>query len=105
MTKSKSEKSHKDWMENMQKTIAGIESIPFKAKMKELEEEFEGQEQERRQQNKRKIILESFFFFAMVFLIPVLILLWNVHPVLGILGIVFYVWLVRNKIQTGYYFG
>lgn len=33
--------------------------------------------------------------------IPVLILLWNLHPVLGILGIVWYLWLLRDRWLAG----
>lgn len=33
--------------------------------------------------------------------IPVLIFLWNLHPVLGILGIVWYLWLLRDRWVAG----
>lgn len=33
--------------------------------------------------------------------IPVLILFWNLHPVIGILGIVWYLWLLRDRWLAG----
>ena len=37
--------------------------------------------------------------------IPVLIVMWGIHPVVGILAIAFYLWTARNRFVTGYYFG
>lgn len=48
----------------------------------------------------------SFLGFLLFILIgiPVLILMWNIHPVLGLLGIVLFVWLVKKRLENGYFF-
>ena len=49
---------------------------------------------------------EMFHFYIFIIVaIPLIVIMWNLHPVLGILGIIGYIWLIRNKLQTGYYLG
>lgn len=55
---------------------------------------------------KGKFLINSIKFILFFILsIYFLIFLWNVHIVLGIIGIVIFFWFINNKYKTGYYFG
>ncbi|OGY35672.1 MAG: hypothetical protein A3E36_00040 [Candidatus Andersenbacteria bacterium RIFCSPHIGHO2_12_FULL_45_11b] len=53
----------------------------------------------------RQILKQIMFFVLTLVLVPLSMGLWAIHPLLGILGIVFFMWLVKNKWTTEYYFG
>lgn len=54
----------------------------------------------------RKAYFLKFIFTSVfvIFSIGFLMILWNVHPILGLLGLVLFVWLIKNKWDTDTYF-
>ena len=96
-----------EWQDRMYKVMADFNSKtdPNLIKLREEHEEYKAQQMADIKENRRLANWRILHFFVMLLLIPVLISLWNMHPVLGILGIIGYIWLIRNKINTGFYFG
>lgn len=95
------------WKARIQKTISDVEyeTNPATQSLRQMEKENRERIAKESKAAQREAWHQVIYFIIVVALIPVLIWLWNIHPVLGLLGIVAFVWLVRNKIKTGYYFG
>jgi len=95
------------WKEKIEKSMheVYVATDPVISALDQDQKEIEESARQGVKEEKERFKWQIFFFIIMVLLVPLLIVLWNLHPVLGILGIVGYVWLVKNKIQTGYYLG
>lgn len=62
--------------------------------------------EQRQKKELRKTLLNPVIFIIFFLLaISLLILMWNIHPILGLLGLIIFVWMINNKWKTGYYFG
>jgi uncharacterized membrane protein (DUF106 family) len=107
----KKEETMEKWSARMYATMNEVENAtdPLKREIRKQQDETnrENLENIRLQikYQRQELFWDIFFFFIMILLIPILVLAWNIHPVLGILGIIGYVWLVSNKIRFGSYLG
>lgn len=90
----------------MQKTIDNMEDLldPDKIALKKATRKIVSEfflDTEDYQQKDDQLI----YFIFMLILLAVIVFIWNLHIVFGIIGVAGYLWLIKNKLSTGFYFG
>lgn len=105
MATEKQPEDFEAWKGRIQKVISDVEheTNPATQSLRQMERDNLERVIKERKEIQRKAWYQILYFLIVVALIPVLVWLWNIHPVLGILGIIGYIWIIRNKIQNGYY--
>ncbi len=66
-----------------------------------------GIELEKSRKHQKRKLLKDIVVFVIFFALSIYIMIWfwNIHPILGLLALGGFVWLAKNKIESGYYFG